>query len=206
MGQEVPMPVQSKRRMISQVKQHRREHGRSLVAQLPPMPKTRKECAGVPRPCPFLRCKYNLFSNVKDNGNLNMPHGEDPTAMDRLPHSCALDAADAGPLTLEEVGLLTATTRERVRQVELRALGKLKAYFDDHGIDPSSFVNYLDNVYRKEDSGTQPLMPLNRRLRARPTGFAESDEAMLAELGFDKGEGAWLTKILSAATSERPGR
>ena len=39
---------------------------------------------------------------------------------------CALDIADQGGLTLEEIGELMGPTRERIRQIEAKALRKLK--------------------------------------------------------------------------------
>jgi hypothetical protein len=47
-----------------------------------------------------------------------------------LPISCALDVADAGGVKLEDVGALMNLTRERIRQIELRALSKLEALRD----------------------------------------------------------------------------
>jgi DNA-directed RNA polymerase sigma subunit (sigma70/sigma32) len=44
-----------------------------------------------------------------------------------LPESCALDIADRGGITLEEVGEIMNLTRERIRQLETRGLAKLKA-------------------------------------------------------------------------------
>jgi DNA-directed RNA polymerase sigma subunit (sigma70/sigma32) len=41
-----------------------------------------------------------------------------------LPYSCVLDVADRGGCTLEEVGIYTGLTRERVRQIE--GTGKCK--------------------------------------------------------------------------------
>jgi DNA-directed RNA polymerase sigma subunit (sigma70/sigma32) len=41
--------------------------------------------------------------------------------------TCALDIADRGGITLEEVGFITNLTRERVRQVEVRGLLTLRA-------------------------------------------------------------------------------
>ena len=40
--------------------------------------------------------------------------------------SCALDVADRGGTTLEDVGAIMNLTRERIRQVEVRGLLKLK--------------------------------------------------------------------------------
>ena len=40
--------------------------------------------------------------------------------------TCALDIADRGGITLEEVGEIMNLTRERIRQVEVRGLLKLK--------------------------------------------------------------------------------
>jgi len=43
-----------------------------------------------------------------------------------LEETCSLDVADRGGITLEEVGDILNLTRERVRQVEVRGLLKLK--------------------------------------------------------------------------------
>jgi len=44
-----------------------------------------------------------------------------------MEHTCALDVAENGGLTLEEVGHILNLTRERVRQVEVAGVEKLKA-------------------------------------------------------------------------------
>jgi DNA-directed RNA polymerase sigma subunit (sigma70/sigma32) len=44
-----------------------------------------------------------------------------------MPVTCALDIADAGSSSQEEVGALMNLTRERIRQIELSALTKLRA-------------------------------------------------------------------------------
>jgi DNA-directed RNA polymerase sigma subunit (sigma70/sigma32) len=44
-----------------------------------------------------------------------------------LSETCALDVADRGGITLEEVGAIMNLTRERIRQVETRGLLKLRA-------------------------------------------------------------------------------
>jgi hypothetical protein len=47
-----------------------------------------------------------------------------------LGESCALDVADRGGTTLEDVGAIMNLTRERIRQVEVKALAKLEALRD----------------------------------------------------------------------------
>jgi hypothetical protein len=44
--------------------------------------------------------------------------------------SCALDVADRGGTTLEDVGAIMNLTRERIRQLEVKALAKLQALGD----------------------------------------------------------------------------
>lgn len=91
-------------------------------------PKTRGDCLNgenAARPCPWLRCKHNTYLDVnEETGSVkfNFPH----IAVEDLPfNNCALDHADAGGLTLEAVGALTATTRERARQVIDRAMDRI---------------------------------------------------------------------------------
>ena len=45
--------------------------------------------------------------------------------------TCSLDVADRGGITLEEVGEILNLTRERIRQVEVRGLVKLKMISPD---------------------------------------------------------------------------
>ena len=88
-------------------------------------PKTRADCVNSPRPCVFVSCKYNLYLDVNpETGSikLNFPDKE----IWELPYSCALDVAEKGGITLEEVGDIMNLTRERIRQVETRGLTKIK--------------------------------------------------------------------------------
>jgi len=88
-------------------------------------PKTRADCVDGPRPCPFVSCKYHLYLDVKEETQsikLNFPHLE----VWEMEHSCALDVSEQGGLTLEEVGHILNLTRERVRQVEVAGIEKLK--------------------------------------------------------------------------------
>ena len=88
-------------------------------------PKTRGECMTGQRPCPFVSCKHHLYLDVNpETGSikLNFPDLE----VWEMKETCSLDVADRGGVTLEEVGEILNLTRERIRQVEVRGLLKLK--------------------------------------------------------------------------------
>jgi hypothetical protein len=90
-----------------------------------PRPTTREECRGEQRPCPWVACKHHLYLDINpETGSIkiNFPDLE-PW---ELQHTCALDVAERGGITLEEVGEIMNLTRERIRQVEVRGLLKLK--------------------------------------------------------------------------------
>ncbi len=93
-------------------------------------PKCRAECAMVPRPCPFVSCRYHLFLDVNQRtGRIkyNFPGFE----VGQIAVSCALDMAEAGPWTLEEIGGRLNVTRERARQLTDQALRKIKEGLDE---------------------------------------------------------------------------
>ena len=74
-------------------------------------PRTRGECADGPRPCQWINCRHHLAIESR------WPS--------RLTESCALDLADRDGLTLAEIGDALGYTRERIRQIQKRALAKL---------------------------------------------------------------------------------
>ena len=93
-------------------------------------PKTRADCVNGARPCAYVSCKYNLFVDVNPRTGsvkMNFPDKE----LHELADTCALDVADRGGITLEEVGVIMNLTRERVRQLEARGLVKLRVIADD---------------------------------------------------------------------------
>lgn len=87
-------------------------------------PTNRAECAGAQRPCPFVSCRYHLYIDVNPrNGSikLNFPDVEVWDMTD----TCALDVADRGGSTFDEVGAAMNLTRQRVDQIQVQGLAKL---------------------------------------------------------------------------------
>ena len=88
-------------------------------------PLTRGECRDEARPCPWVSCKFHLYLDVNDDTGSIKINFPDKQPWD-LRDTCSLDVAERGGITLEEVGEIMNLTRERVRQVEVRGLLKLK--------------------------------------------------------------------------------
>ena len=74
------------------------------------------ECSMPPgdAPCPQIQCRYHLAHTGLGD------HRTHPT------RDCSLMVANEGPRTLEQVAEVLGMTGERVRQIEERALLKLK--------------------------------------------------------------------------------
>jgi len=91
----------------------------------PDRPATRGQCKEEMRPCPYVSCQHHLYLDVSSRTGaikLNFPDLE----VWEMAETCSLDVADRGGITLEEVGEILNLTRERIRQVEVRGLLKLK--------------------------------------------------------------------------------
>lgn len=105
---------------------------RRLVAQglLPEVldydrPGQRAQCRDAKRPCLYVSCRYHLYLDVNvvtGSIKINFPDKE----VWQLAETCALDVAERGGITLEEVGDIMNLTRERIRQVEVSGLDKLR--------------------------------------------------------------------------------
>jgi transcriptional regulator with XRE-family HTH domain len=115
----------------------------------PAAPRTRAECANGIRPCPFVACSEHLLLRVTRHGlpvvdgktysNSCGPHRVDwerveehlLDALEKAAESgrdtCALDVAEGGKQTLDQVGKRLGVTRERARQIETAGLRKLRA-------------------------------------------------------------------------------
>lgn len=89
-------------------------------------PRTRADCKNGPRPCPWFSCRFHLGLDVKPATGaiiVNFPERE----VDQLPATCALDVADRGGATLEEVGDLMNVSDERIRQIIARVLKRVES-------------------------------------------------------------------------------
>lgn len=98
-------------------------------------PATRAECSQEARPCPWVACKHHLYLDVNpETGSikLNFP---DLEPWD-LQQTCALDVAERAGITLDEVGEVMNITRERVRQVEIEGLARLKMRLTESEVTP----------------------------------------------------------------------
>lgn len=89
-------------------------------------PVTRGDCETTPgEPCAWVSCSHHLYLDVnEDTGaiKLNFPHLE----VWEMAETCSLDVADRGGITLEETGAILNITRERVRQMEMLGLERMK--------------------------------------------------------------------------------
>lgn len=105
---------------------------------------TNREAVLHSRPCLFARCSMNTYLDPVDGQSIrfNWPDRE----IGEMGNNCALDAADRGGMTLEEVGEHMNLTRERVRQL---IEGALK-----HGrkVTNSMFKHHID----VEDPNSMP--------------------------------------------------
>lgn len=87
------------------------------LAELAQRPKTRGDCIGGVRPCPWAGCRHSLVIDVSPCGSIKINNPDREAA-----ESCALDVADRGEHTLDAIGEMTNLTRERVRQIEVMGL------------------------------------------------------------------------------------
>ncbi len=140
-------------------------------------PRTRSECADGPRPCPFVSCKHHLYIDVSPRTGaikLNFPDLE----VWELNESCALDVADRGGTTLEDVGAIMNLTRERIRQVEVKALAKLEALSD-----MESLRDYVDEgpvgkrrLPQLTEADLDPKARRTRHSEVRALGSGDDEE------------------------------
>ena len=117
-------------------REERRRHKAGDVLEIIPYerPSNRVECKTGPRPCLFVACKYHLYLDVNpETGSIKMNFPE--MEVWELEETCSLDVAERGGITLEEVGEILNLTRERVRQVEVTGLSKMRPESEEYEID-----------------------------------------------------------------------
>lgn len=87
-------------------------------------PRTRGDCEGGPRPCPYVGCRYHLYLDVTPSGSIKFNYPD--LEPEDLEHGCSLDP-DVQGISLVEVQRITGLTKQRVQQIETQALEKLRA-------------------------------------------------------------------------------
>lgn len=141
-------------------------------------PKTRAECIDGPRPCPFVSCAHHLYLDVSAKTGaikLNFPDIEP----DEMLESCALDVADRGGVTLEQVGEIMNLTRERIRQIEVKGMAEVRAL-----IELGQFRGLLDHV--DDRSASKRRLPVLHDEDDEKAGEeARADEDSNGEASFD---------------------
>jgi hypothetical protein len=132
-------------------------------------PMTRADCANVPRPCPFVSCKHNLYLEVNpENGSIKLvfpdiePHEMHPQ------RSCALDAAE-NETTLEELGKLLNITRERARQLEEISMRHASELLAESGLSFKDLVPESERQARSSRGAMSKLIGLAMAGTADPT-------------------------------------
>lgn len=104
----------------------KRVHLHVVEEELPELPITRDECADVPRPCPFVSCRFSLYLDVTTKGGLRFAFpGLEPGDMP-AGASCALDVAERGGMAEEDVAAAMNVSRRWVQKIEARAFRKLE--------------------------------------------------------------------------------
>jgi hypothetical protein len=141
-------------------------------------PRVRSECADAPRPCPFVSCQHHLYLDVSARTGaikLNFPDLD----VWEMSETCALDVADRGGTTLEEVGAIMNLTRERIRQVEVKGLAKLAALRD---------MTVLRDYVDVGPMGKRRLPVLESRSDAEDDAEADAEAEDEADFDADGGE------------------
>lgn len=129
---DLQTPLKKRSRTLStrrMAREHRKMKARGELEQITEIghPNFRSQCVNMPRPCLYVSCRHHLYLDVnEETGSIkfNFPDKE----IWELEETCALDVADRGGITLEEVGSIMNLTRERIRQLELSGLEKLKLF------------------------------------------------------------------------------
>lgn len=149
-------------------------------------PRTRAECINGQRPCPYVSCRYHLYLDVDPKGGsvrMNFP----ATEVWDLEHSCSLDLADGGGMTLDRVGEAMNVTRERARQIIEVASQRLRHQCELQGIDAGELSSSDGHPSESEESQEHEVTRDSR---------AHIDEPA------PERQWQWLTKMLGLSEEE----
>lgn len=134
-------------------------------------PRTYDECEpswkdGSNGGCPLVGCRHNLFLDVAGT-SIRFAYRRTECPTDIKHSTCAAWLADRGGMTLEEVGEVLGVTRERIRQIETRALRRYHAALD------------RDNRTKRREAKAEPVAEVAPELPPVPE---ESYRARCARL------------------------
>ncbi len=107
----------------------------------PPPP--RSQCVDGPRPCDKVRCRYHLWTELAQDkaGNWQLGKGGGDTIVPHSQESCALDIADRGPTSSEDIGRYIGTDETRVRQIDRATIDeKLRRALKREGMTFEEFI------------------------------------------------------------------
>jgi hypothetical protein len=138
-------PVRARTIPVKKMTKEQMRLGRLLYPEMDyEKPQTRVDCANGERPCPFVSCKHHLYLDVNpETGSIKMNFPD--IEVWEMTETCALDVAERGGVTLEEVGEIMNLTRERIRQLEMSGLARLTNADGTHGVDLSEFNEASSN-------------------------------------------------------------
>lgn len=97
-------------------------------------PRTRGECRGGIRPCPWAACRFHLALHVSEKSGRLFEHPNP----DALTDTCCLDVADRGEATEDQIAALLGLSRQAVNLTVLTASEKLR-----HRLDPAMLDEWV---------------------------------------------------------------
>lgn len=157
-------------------------------------PKYRAECHDMPRPCPFVSCRYHLQLDVSKHGFKGKKTGllvqlrSDPSTWTAETKTCALDIADAGPTALKAIAAATTGKGrgEYERQIMAEALLKLRAEPDAQdlaeiiGLDPDTTAPVLTTSALIDFEDTMDLLHATKPKHGSDPDFPTFDQVSRA--------------------------
>jgi len=103
-------------------------------AELPPRPRTRADCVGGERPCPWVGCRYHLALDIGRTGR-SIKFNHPALDIADLRDTCALDVADRGGMELPELAGALGLSYDRAYQAVAESLVHALANALDMGVD-----------------------------------------------------------------------